>query len=137
MKQSVFMLIMFCFFVLTACNPAKKTKADMPTEERMSNEANGFLLKGNEPFWNVEISDREIVLSRMEKDDIYYPYYAPKQGGSSKIFETSTEVNGNISQLKIIVEEKKCNDSMADISYDYKATVIKDGKTYKGCGSMK
>lgn len=137
MKSTVFMLFISCFLAFTACNNAKKAKADMPMGEKKNTEVNGFSLKGNEPFWNVEISDNEIILRQMEKDDIVYPYYPAKDGAFSRIFETSTEVKGKISQLKIIIEQKQCSDSMADMTYDYKATVVKDGRTMKGCGSSK
>lgn len=137
MKPTVLMLIMACFLALTACNSTKKAAEDMSMGEKMSTGVEEFSLKGNEPYWNIEISGNEIILSQMDKDNIVYPYYQPKDGAFSRIFETSADVNGKTSQLKIIVEKKTCNDSMADMTYDYKATVVKDGKTMKGCGSLK
>lgn len=121
-------LVIVSFFSMTACNGAKKaTTAEMPAGK-------SYNLSGNEPFWNVKIEDSGITFTQMGGDAVYFPASVAKAGGSNRIYDTSTTLDGRTVEMRIIMEDKPCNDTMADKTYSYKVTVSMDGKTYKGCG---
>ena len=135
MKSFTIIAMTAGLFFLFSCNASKKAKTDASnTMEEVDMRGSSLRLIGNEPYWSVDITDTAISLKQMDKDELTYPYFEPKRSTSVMIYETSTDMDGRTSNLKIIVEEKECSDGMSDRVYNYKATVIKDGRTMKGCG---
>ena len=122
-----FALVMITIFCGTACNSSKKVAETVGAEK-------SYKLSGNEPFWNVEITSGGITFTQMGQDAVYFPATVAKAGGSNRIYDTSTTKNGKTMEMRIIMEDKLCSDTMADKSYAYKATVTLNGKTYQGCG---
>lgn len=121
-------LAVMTLFATTACKSTKQLDtAELPTTKM-------YKLSGSEPFWNIEVTDGGITFTQMGKDAVYFPAVAAKAGGSNRIYETSTTVDGKMMEMRIIMENKPCSDSMADKEYTYKATVSVNGKTYRGCG---
>lgn len=132
MKYHLIAFLLMTSFCFTACNGAKKAKST--STEMMKSTEVAYKLMGEEPFWNVNLNGGEITFERMGEETLVFPATMAKGGGSTKIYETSTMMNGKEKMMKIIIEEKGCQSTMADEYYNYKATVVIGSKTYKGCG---
>ncbi|HEY0898502.1 MAG TPA: hypothetical protein VGD90_04170 [Sphingobacteriaceae bacterium] len=97
-----------------------------------------FVALGNEPFWSVEIipHEKRIVFKDIGSQKAFeFPYSA------SVLHQGSTRYNAvsvnKKNRIEIGIRQQVCSDGMSDKRYNYAATVILNGKTYKGCAIKK
>lgn len=90
-----------------------------------------YWCNGSEPFWSLQISEKENVIDfydPMVKKYYHFNYSQPETKGKAHTYKV---VNGS-DNLSITVTEEKCNGS-ADMPYSYKAELMLNGKAYHGC----
>lgn len=87
---------------------------------------------GNEPFWSVDVTPLDITLSRPDAQPVTFPFTAPRDSASSRIWETA--VSGGPS-LRLVITEERCNDSMSGFWFAYAAVAVVDGQTLTGCAA--
>lgn len=96
--------------------------------------AGEFKLSGNEPFWNVRISKAGLRFTTPDyKDGILFPSTPPDIAGATLRWVALTAAP-NAHTLEVTLEEKRCQDSMADKVWTHTAAVVFDGATRMGCG---
>ncbi|MGD9075169.1 MAG: META domain-containing protein [Desulfobacteraceae bacterium] len=91
-----------------------------------------FRASGNEPFWNVEISENEILFSQLGQPKIAFPYAPPHLSETSRVYRSSTKEHLH-HRIKITLHEKRCIDSMSGEHFSFAARVSLDGREYLGC----
>jgi uncharacterized membrane protein len=94
-----------------------------------------FYGMGNEPFWNVYISDTESVITYKSLGDdtaLRFPYQSPKISGDTWTYFTRDDI-GN--ELEITVNKGGCSDSMAGTTFDYRMKIKMGEKEFAGCAS--
>jgi uncharacterized membrane protein/heat shock protein HslJ len=91
-----------------------------------------FRASGNEPFWNVTISRNEITFSELGKPKIIFPHVAPKLSGNHYVYSSRT-VGPAPYGIEIIIDEKRCIDSMSGGHFSFAAQVSLDDHKYLGC----
>jgi len=91
---------------------------------------------GNEPFWNVTVSDTAgIVYQRLGGEEVIFPYQAPRRSaddGTTLLFGPLRTGSGE-HEIEMRVSEKGCQDTMADAVHPMRAVVILDGEKLMGC----
>jgi len=93
---------------------------------------NDFRATGNEPGWYLEIGEggKKTLLVTDYGDD-KYELRLPKPFTSNASHSTRYRIKGF---LDILIEGRKCIDSMSGDRFESKVRVKINGKTYKGCG---
>lgn len=94
-----------------------------------------FYGMGNEPFWNVYISETENLIAYKSLGDelaLRFPYQSPKKSGESWSYLTWDDQGRT---LEVVVTTEGCSDSMAGTAFDYTMTVRIGGKEFSGCAS--
>lgn len=120
--------------LILSCNASKPapgpTAATKPAGiESRETARTSYTCLGNEPFWSVQVKGNEIIFSTPEEGPLSYPYQAPQQKGSRKVFESKA----GSSTIRVAIEEVACTDSMSGERFPYTAEITKDGKIYRGC----
>ena len=91
---------------------------------------------GNEPFWNVTVSDTGgIVYERLGEEGVIFPYQAPRHladDGTTLLFGPLRTGSGE-HEIEMRVSQEDCQDTMADAVHPMRATVILDGEELTGC----
>ena len=91
---------------------------------------NDFRATGNEPGWYLEIGQGgKKTLLVMDYGQEKYELQLPKPFTSQR--STRYRIKGFVN---ILIEGKKCSDSMTGKAFESKVTVKLNGKTYHGCG---
>ncbi|MDC0335549.1 hypothetical protein OAN24_01445 [Pseudodesulfovibrio sp.] len=89
-----------------------------------------FKAQGNEPGWTAIISNNGISFSSSNHEKpLSFPLDSPQASGNTFIYITKTDENS----LRLTFSPTRCADTMADELFGWKADVVFDGKTYKGC----
>lgn len=91
-----------------------------------------FRGSGNEPFWNVEISEKGIIFSELGEPQITLPYCKPRASGERLTYSSKVGGNGQ-REIEIIIDERPCIDNMSGEHFSFSASVILNGRTYAGC----
>ena len=91
-----------------------------------------FRASGNEPFWNVEISDNKIIFSQLGQPEIIFPYAPPDLSDASRVYRSSTKERPQ-HRVEITLHEKRCIDSMSGEHFSFVAQVSLDARKYVGC----
>jgi uncharacterized membrane protein len=90
-----------------------------------------FVLKGTEPFWNLDVKDGALILTRPDEPQLR----APKAGlaaSSGKAIWTAQAIETTIIAT---VSAGQCSDGMSDRTYPYRAEVkVGADLILKGCG---
>jgi len=93
---------------------------------------NDFRALGNEPGWYLEIAESgKKTLLVTDYGNEKYELQLPKPFTSQSQRSTRYRIKGF---LDILIEDKKCLDSMSGHKFESRVTVKINGKTYKGCG---
>ncbi|WP_224489952.1 META domain-containing protein [Robertkochia flava] len=154
-KTPLFFLAMFFVIITAGCN--QNQKKDMPSEPETSSQpentgndvsetkngspaATFFKGSGNEPFWNVELSEEGISFTSLiegyESLSTPLPEVIRAADANIKRYRANTEKT----QLDLTIAQDSCADTMADKQYGYRVTLeIRTGadteaKTLSGCG---
>lgn len=91
-----------------------------------------YLCKGNEPFWQVEISKTKKIIDLyepLERKTTRFPYAEPVVNGDTLLFSSSNEKD----KITITLKKESCSDGMSDIQYNYSAEAVLGERTLKGC----
>lgn len=89
-----------------------------------------FRLAGNEPFWNLTITDTTAELSRLgAQDQLWSGIQSEWSDGS---FNCMGEGSG-AGDLEVRVLHEPCHDSMSGAFYGYSASVLLAGEELFGC----
>jgi uncharacterized membrane protein/heat shock protein HslJ len=91
-----------------------------------------FRASGNEPFWNVTISRNGIMFSELGKPKIIFPFAPPTLSGNRSIY-SSRAVQPAPLGIEIIIDERRCMDSMSGEHFSFTVQVSLDGRKYLGC----
>jgi len=92
-----------------------------------------FHAYGNEPFWNVEIMEDEIVFASMSTPEkIVFPREITTQWQGGTSFVSQRDGNGP-SQIEIIIERGDCRDTMSGAYFGFEATVKVGDQELTGC----
>ena len=91
-----------------------------------------FRASGNEPFWNVQVTENNIVLSELGKPQLNFPFPPPELSDGTWLFlskvETPTQHN-----IRVSINEKRCIDTMSGEHFSFTAKVSLDDKQFMGC----
>jgi uncharacterized membrane protein len=95
-----------------------------------------FWCKGNEPFWQLQISSEENIIdfyNPMQQLTTHFKYTKPVIKNGIIIYSSKDKKSGN--EIMIRIKNGKCSDGMNEKSYNYNAEVILNGQKYNGCAS--
>jgi uncharacterized membrane protein len=92
-----------------------------------------FRASGNEPSWNLEISQRGLAFTEMGREGrTLFPFSPPTFTNGRVIYQSQT--GGNVPRSIVVrLDEQPCLDTMADARFSYSAMVEVDGRTLAGC----
>lgn len=102
---------------------------------RTSRNVEEFIIRGNEPFWNVTVTRKGIFYATPEiKNMMLSPYVAP-QAAEGRLLDTVRvyRLRGKGNNMLIINKVDACNDTMSDKEYPYMATLIIGNTVRSGC----
>ncbi len=87
---------------------------------------------GNEPFWRVQISEKENLIdffNPMENTYSHFNFSKPEIKQNSTVYTAESGAN----KIKITITNEKCSDGMSERDYQYKSEAVLNGTVYKGC----
>lgn len=90
----------------------------------------GYRAAGNEPFWNVEFTDGQMVFEHFDAPGATTPLPEPQETSNGHRF--AAEVDGQ--SFTVVIENAYCADSMSGRPYPDTVTVAVRGESYSGCG---
>lgn len=121
---------------LAACDPRAHDSpgvatppADAPPETavRAASPFEGdFKLVGTEPFWGLDITGDQLLLSRPDAPDVVAPRTNPVIDGPGAVWISGA--------LNVRLTPGACSDGMSDRRYAYTATVKAGEVSLNGCG---
>jgi heat shock protein HslJ len=132
MKKSIF----FGILVLTilSCKTASVSKTTVAND---TEKLPYFKASGTEPFWNISISEDQIVFKTPE-DSIIFPYVKPifAMDSNVKLYRVKTES----AEFTIQISQQECQNEMSGelspykVSVDYRKNKTSAFENIKGCG---
>lgn len=92
-----------------------------------------FVASGNEPFWRLQIREDGMSMRLMASpDEIAFP--APRVQAQPALV---TYESGNAeSRIRVVLEKRRCVDTMSGARYAWKAQVDIDGERLAGCAAQ-
>ena len=93
-----------------------------------------FRATGNEPGWHLEITQGQNILFVTNYGQNRYTFQTPESETFPDQAQTIYQAQNSRDKLTIVLEGKRCRDTMADESYSTTVTVTLNDKTYRGCG---
>jgi uncharacterized membrane protein len=93
-----------------------------------------FWCKGNEPFWQLQISEKENLIDfydPMQQKTTHFPY--SKQEIKDGILQYNSKDEKLKNNILIKIKKERCSDGMSEKQYDYSVEVVLNGSNYKGC----
>lgn len=84
---------------------------------------------GNEPFWQVEVGSKGLVLNRPDHEPLALPYLEEQLPDERISF--SSEANGQ--RLELWVAPQRCVDAMSGTVNQLSAELRLDGQVLRGC----
>lgn len=95
----------------------------------------GLTLLGVEPFWDITLSDTNLVLSQPSEESLWFEY------NRINISNDGVEIEASGSEphetIYITFSEGSCSDGMSDNTHPYRASLVYKGNTFEGCGRWK
>ncbi len=92
-----------------------------------------FRATGNEPGWFMEIAyDSILVVADYGELTLSFPTPTPVEDDAK--LQTTFETTTGEHSLLVLLEARRCQDSMADESYETTVTIHLDGRELLGCG---
>lgn len=104
------------------------------------NSSHDFKGSGGEPFWSVEISDKQVIFKSPDKNYEFISTTVNNVDTSGSTITFNSENNNEKIRVQLVQEE--CIDGMNGKKNTHKVEVYitgnekMDPKTYKGCGSF-
>lgn len=93
-----------------------------------------FWCHGNEPFWDLEISQAEGGLFYQDasrENGAKYAWAAPKISKSTWTYRAPAPAAGE-SALQVVIRKEPANDGMSDLTYNYSVELTVNGEKRKG-----
>lgn len=91
-----------------------------------------YFCKGNEPFWQIQISEKENLIDFYDPMiPMFYHFAFSKPEIKNSIITYNSENKSD--KIEIVITSEKCNDGMSEVEYNFKSEVILNGKTFSGC----
>ena len=92
---------------------------------------------GNEPFWNVRVTSREILYRDPEHQDGYhFPSVAAVVEGDARVYRARRGIPADDPgprTLELRIRPGTCSDGMSDRQYPMAAELEIAGRTLTGC----
>ena len=143
MKKSISILVLF--LILISCKTTQKNQVvlqEIKSEPELPvSETPYFKANGNEPFWDITISDKEIVFKSLvpEFESFNAPHVEPitAMDANVKMYRLATESG----KMKIEISQQECVNTMSGDKSLYVVKVeLEKGqekvmKTFDGCGN--
>ncbi|BAS55205.1 hypothetical protein NIES2135_55270 [Leptolyngbya boryana NIES-2135] len=108
-------------------------KTPAPTS---ANSAREFIVRGNEPFWNITIGKKGIVYTTPDTKPRTFPYVAPIGAQGRPIDNVRVyRLQGN--NILVLKKVDSCSDTMSDKNYPYAATLMMGNTVREGCAEPK
>ena len=91
-----------------------------------------FVASGNEPFWRLQIRDDGMTMRSMgsPEERVFGAPDRREQAG-----RITFESGGPDSGIRVVLENRRCADSMSGARYAWAVTVDVDGRQLKGCAA--
>ena len=140
MKKIIFLL--FPFISLIGCKSTTETISTIEEPiETQANLNNYFTASGNEPFWNIAISESQIEFTSLINgfESIKTPHVEPIRAMDTNVKMYAIETESV--QMKIQIFQSECTNTMSGIvskytvEIDLKHTKDLDYKIIEGCGN--
>ncbi|MCU0547821.1 MAG: hypothetical protein MUC48_00605 [Leptolyngbya sp. Prado105] len=110
-------------------------KTPVPTQTAKS-PVSEFIVRGNEPFWNVTIGKKGIVYTTPDTKPQTFPYVAPLSAQGRPVDNVRVyRLRGN--NTLVLKKVNSCSDTMSDKNYPYSATLIMGNTVREGCAEAK
>jgi len=89
-------------------------------------------LLGVEPYWSIDLHYDKLAYFEISQEAVWYMYTRIRKidGG----YEVEAERINSNDFVVITFQEGDCSDGMSDNTYPYKVTLVRQGRTYEGCG---
>jgi len=98
---------------------------------------NAIVALGNEPFWNVRVTGREILYRDPEHQDGYrFPPVAAVEEDGARVFRTRRDIPAGAPgprMLELRIRDGSCSDGMSDRQYSMIALLKIGESTLSGC----
>lgn len=91
-----------------------------------------FRALGQEPGWYLEMDEgasMRLVYDYSEREATT-PMPQPVVTGTTRTYDARTDAH----QLRVVIEEQECSDTMSGLRFPRTVTVTIDGRTLHGCG---
>lgn len=98
--------------------------------------AESFIVRGNEPFWNVTIDKQGIVYRTPDTKPQTFSYVAPI-GAEGRAIDNVRVYRFQKDSLLVLKKTDACSDTMSDKKYPYSATLIIGNTVREGCAEVK
>ena len=93
-----------------------------------------FRAVGNEPGWNLEISAGGGIVYVGDYGQTEYRFRTPDPVEDRDARRTTYTVNDADHQIVIVLDGRRCQDTMSGDSFETTVTVVLDGREFTGCG---
>ena len=90
-----------------------------------------FLARGNEPFWGLRIFPERLRFNELGQVPIELA--DPKDLSEPETGTWTWSAEGEEVSISVTIERRPCDDTMADVSYEYAASVRIGDRTLQGC----
>jgi uncharacterized membrane protein len=84
---------------------------------------------GNEPFWNLDVSEASVRVGRLGFEDLEFAVTGPVVDAGIRTW--AGEGGGH--RFELLVTEERCADTLADRTYPFSARLTLDGQELSGC----
>ena len=127
--------------LVAACNEAPATPEPAPAPAAPAAPATlggvdlGQPLRalGTEPFWGVDITATELVLTGVDRPELRIPHSGPVVQGTTAIFTGTEGAAGG--PLIVTLIDTDCSDGMSDRTYPLTARVERGAEQLNGCAA--
>jgi len=132
------MLSSLLVIVVSSCGERQERRTEAePSAATEAPDTLEYVARGNEPFWAVKVTAREIVFQEPENiEGTRGDYAAPTRDGTRRIFRTTLRDSAG-TPLELTLDDRPCQDSMSGFSFPYTATVRIGDRVMHGCGESR
>ena len=110
----------------TTTKPSTSTKPASPTTV--------MKCTGTEPFWNLEITDKQLKVKMMDGPRYVVPVSFRQTSANNRTIAVIAGANGTNSAQTFLQKTDNCSDGMSDTNYPYAITGVVNGRqVISGC----
>ncbi len=88
-----------------------------------------FRAFGNEPFWNMDVGSRRIILTRPGMATVTFPDARRTISDGNRLYAADTERG----RVELVLAEQPCRDTMAGSYYSWTASAKVAAESFEGC----